>query len=116
MKNFVQNGNTIAVIATEDMVSGMPYLVGDLRGVAAHSALTGESCELVTEGVFNLAKTSANVIAQGDKVYLIAAGGEVSSTAPANFLFGIATEAAGNGDIVIPVRLIQSASAAGAVS
>ncbi len=116
MKNFVQNGNTISVTATETMVSGMPYIVGDLRGVAAHNAASGELCELVTEGVFDLPKTSANVLGQGDKVYLIAAGGEVSSTASANFLFGVTTEAAGNGVLTVPVRLIQSASVAGAVS
>lgn len=116
MKNFIQNGNTITVTAVEDMTAGLPYKVGDLRGVAAHSALTGELCELVTEGVFELPKVSANVIGQGDKVYLSNSAAEMTTTATANFLFGIATEAAGNGDTVVPVRLIQSASAAGAAS
>lgn len=116
MKNFVQNGNTITVVAAVAMTVGLPYIVGDLRGVAAHSAAIGENCELVTEGVFTLPKTSANVIAQGDKVFLIAAGEEVSNTSASNFLFGLATEAAGNGDTEIPVLIIQSASIAGAVS
>ena len=116
MKNFVQNGVVITVTALVAMTAGLPYKVGDLRGVATHSAAIGEPCELATEGVFDIPKTSANVITQGAKVYVLAAGEEVTTTATANFLFGIATEAAGNGVLTVPVKIIQSASIAGAVS
>jgi len=116
MKNYIQDGDTLTVIATETMVSGKAYKVGDLSGVAAINAAIGEECQLVTEGVFDLTKTAADVIAQGEKLHLNTTNGELTTVDAGHFLFGIATEAKGNGDLTVPVRIIQSASAAGAAS
>ena len=113
MKNYVQEGSAIKVAALEDMVSGKPYVVGKLRGVASHDALTGEDCELVTDQVFELDKTVADVIAQGVQVNLNPTSGEITvANTVGNFAFGIATEAAGNGATVCKVKTVQDMSAA----
>lgn len=114
MKNFVQNGVTITVTAVETMVSGKAYLVGSIRGVAAHSAAIGEPCELVTEGVFELAKTAADAPDQGDIAYLDTTAGEVTTTSTDNYALGIFIEAQVNGDTTGKVRLIQDMSGAAA--
>ena len=112
MKNGVQDGLAISVIATEDMLSGKVYLVGSLRGVASFDALTGEECSLVTDGVFSVTKTAANVVAQGAKLYLNTTSGEVTTTASGNYACGVATVAAGNGDANVNLKLIQDLSGA----
>lgn len=116
MKNFVQEGLTITVVAIVAMTSGVAYKVGDLSGVATTDAAIGEKCELITEGVFELAKVATDVIAQGEKLHLDSVTDNVTVTDLANFLFGIATEARVSGDLTVPVKIIQAASAAGAAS
>ena len=57
MKNFVQPGHALAVVAPSGgLVSGQAVLIGNLFGVAAYSALAGTIAEIVTTGVFTLPK------------------------------------------------------------
>lgn len=75
MRNFIQPGNTLTVIApTGGVVSGQLFAVGALIGVAAFSAAAGEEVEMTTEGVFDLPKAAPLVIDTGDKLYLGEAG------------------------------------------
>lgn len=67
MKNYVQKGEAITVIAAAAVVAGAGVLVGDgLFGVAVNSAGIGDEVTLVTEGVFELPADAT--VAAGDVV------------------------------------------------
>ena len=106
MKNFVQHGDLVTIIAAAAIASGDLVRVNSLVGVAATSAAIGESTELKTTGVFDLPKTSAQAWAAGNPVYMIA-GSDLLTNVPGtgNFLVGVATAAAVNPSAVGRVRL-----------
>ncbi|GAA0599163.1 DUF2190 family protein [Caenispirillum bisanense] len=115
MKNFVQPGNTLSVIApTGGVTSGAGVLIGNLFGIAAASATEGTSVSLTTVGVFDLPKLGTDTIDQGQRVYWDAANAHITEASTGNYPVGIASEAAGNGTTSVRVRLdgISTAPAA----
>jgi len=98
MKSFIQEGDILSVTAPYDVVSGAGALVGSIFGVAGASALSGAAVELKLEGVFDLAKVSAQAWTQGVKIYWDNATKLATTTAAAgaNALIGVATQAATN--------------------
>lgn len=108
MKNLVQQeGNLITVIAPSGgVVSGTGVLIGDaLFGISTVTADAGASVEIVTEGVFTLAKTSTAVIAIGDIVYWDDTNKVVNVTATGQVPVGVALSAAGNPSATVKVKL-----------
>ena len=105
MKNYVQAGVNLTVPAPADVTSGLPVVIGSLFGVAAGDALTGGDLDLVTEGVFELAKVSALAIAIGDKVYFDSATKLVNKTASGNTFIGVAVSDAADPSATVNVRL-----------
>lgn len=106
MKNFIQPGNAIDVAAPADGVtSGNVVVIGSLVGVASSTVAEGVTFALQTEGVFRLGKTSALVIAVGDKVYWDATNKVVNKMASGNTLVGVAVEAVANPSPDVAVRL-----------
>ncbi len=91
MKNFVQPGNTLTLVAPYTVVSGAGLLVGNIFGVASADAASGADVEAVTEGVFDLAKVSAQAWAQGDPIYWDDSAKLCTTTAGANTPIGHAT-------------------------
>jgi predicted RecA/RadA family phage recombinase len=77
------------------VVSGNVYVIANLIGVALQTAAAGEPFVLVTKGVFELPKKSADNIALGAKVYWDVTPGEITSTASTNYKIGNLVEAAG---------------------
>jgi predicted RecA/RadA family phage recombinase len=69
MKNYVQPGRTLSLVAPYDVASGAAFLVGGIFAVASAAALSGETAEGAREGVFDLAKVSAQAWSQGDPIY-----------------------------------------------
>lgn len=57
MKNYVQRGDTITVVASATTVGGAVVAIGDLIGIAAGDAALGEPLDVVTVGVFDLVET-----------------------------------------------------------
>ena len=104
MKNFVQRGNTLTLIAPGAVLSGDGVLVGSIFGVANTDAASGAEVECDVVGVFDLPK-AAGALTQGAKVYWSTANKNVSTTASGNTLIGVTTKAAGSGDATAPVRL-----------
>jgi predicted RecA/RadA family phage recombinase len=107
MKNYIQKGSVITAIAPSGgCVSGVLYRINSLIGVAAADAAAGAPVELLTEGVFSLAKTSAQAWAVGEPVYAIAATNVLTNVAgTGNYLVGVATAVAANPSSVGQVRL-----------
>jgi predicted RecA/RadA family phage recombinase len=97
MKNLVQPGNTITVIApTGGVVSGAVVIVGAIVGVASYNAAAGADVEITTQGVFDLAKTPADVLPQGAVAKVIPASGLVAIAGTAAIGWVVAAAAAGS--------------------
>jgi predicted RecA/RadA family phage recombinase len=105
MKNYVQMGNTVSVIAPYLVSSGQGVLVGALFGVAAHNAAQGAAVEIVRKDVFDLAAVTADTAAQGAKIYWDNTARKLTTTATNNTLVGCVTEAKSNGDTTARVLL-----------
>lgn len=104
MRNKIQTGNVIDVVATAITKSGDLVKVGDLVGVAVCDADVDDefACDLV--GVFEVPKATG-AITVGQKLYMVAADKNVSTTASGNTFAGHAVLAAANGDATVIMRL-----------
>lgn len=105
MKNFIQKGEVIDLIAPADVVSGEGFLVGELFGVATKDATNGTSVPCVVTGVVELPKLSALALSQGDRVFWDPTPGEVNDTATSQVCIGHAIEDAANPSSTVKVRL-----------
>lgn len=92
MKNYVQAGKNISIIAAAAAASGDPVLVGSLFGVATGKAAIGDTVTLTREGVFELKKTSAQAWTVGQKIYFD--GTECTTVVSTNKLIGVAVQVA----------------------
>ena len=124
MKNYVQRGDTLTIVAPYALFSGNGCRVGNLFGVASYDALIGASAEIVTQGVFDLTK-DGSTFATGDLVYWDDVAKKATSTVGANLLIGQATldQASGTaapggltGDATVRVRLFGEPGFSGQAS
>lgn len=107
MKNYVQKGENITVTAAAAATSGDGILIGSLFGIAAGDAGIGDDLDLVTVGVFSMAKVATDVFAVGGVVYWDDAAGLVTTNddTGSNPTVGIAVTVAGNPSGSVNVRL-----------
>jgi predicted RecA/RadA family phage recombinase len=92
MNNYVQQGITVTVIAPYAVNSGGGVLVagtGHLFGIAVNNQNQGDNMEIVTQGVFDLAKDTST-FAEGDYVYWDNTNKVATSTATNNTKIGVA--------------------------
>lgn len=116
MKNYVQPGKTITVVAPYAVTSGGGVEVtgtGYLFGIAVNNQNQGDNMEILTEGVFDLAKDTSTFV-NGDYVYWDNTNKVATSTVGTNKKIGVAlllmpngTNAPGGaaGDATVRVRL-----------
>ncbi|MEO5330533.1 MAG: DUF2190 family protein [Magnetococcus sp. YQC-5] len=104
MKNWIQPGDIVTVVAPAVVNSGDGLMIGALFGVAVSTAALGDNMEMVTEGVVDLPKAVV-VISQGAKTYWDNTAKNVTTTVGTNTLIGCAIMAAAIGDATIRVRL-----------
>ncbi|MEM1079226.1 MAG: DUF2190 family protein [Pseudomonadota bacterium] len=88
MKNYIQPGSTLTVIAAAAVTSGQGVLVGRMFGVAATSAAIGEEYELHRCGVFELPKLEAQAWTVGQRVYWDDGNSRLTTVATGNQLVG----------------------------
>jgi predicted RecA/RadA family phage recombinase len=105
MKNYVNAGANLAVLAAAAIVGGQGVLVGSIFGVAQGDAAIGEEIVIVREGVFDLPKLEAQAWTAGVKLYWDAAEARCTTVATANTLIGAAVLAAANPSAVGRVLL-----------
>lgn len=106
MQNYVESGDNLTLAAPSGgVVSGTPYLIGTLFGVAATTAAQGDDFVLKTMGVFDLPKTSALAISVGDALYWDNTAKELNKTSSGNTLVGKAVAGAANPSATVRVRL-----------
>lgn len=109
--NYIQPGKTMTITAGATLTSGQVVRVGQSLCVALEAIANGATGTVATEGVFEVPKVSAAVIAQGERLVWDAsaaafddnaatpATGDVSGEA------AVAFEAAGNGVTSFMVKL-----------
>jgi len=113
MQNLVQDGKVITVVAPYALTAGHGCLVGSLFGISVNDSLISVDAEIYTEGVFDIAKTSALAIAQGDKVYWDDSAHVVNTTS-SGVPVGVATAAAANPSATVSVKLEPNLAAVAA--
>jgi predicted RecA/RadA family phage recombinase len=106
MKNYVQPGEVLEFTAPAGGVtSGQGYIIGDTFVVATITAAAAAKFNGMIIGVFELAKTPADVIAEGVRIFWDNTAKQATVTATANRLIGHAAEARGATTTSVKVRL-----------
>lgn len=106
MKNYVQAGVVVTLIPSAAVASGVGYLAGAaLFGVATGDVAANTEGEFQTEGVVEIAKTSALAVSVGDRLFWDAANKCVNKTASAQQCVGVAIVAAANPSATVVMKL-----------
>lgn len=106
MINFVQEGEVLDLDPGATVASGVGHLFGTaLFGVAAVDAVSGTASSFVTEGVVEIAKTSALAISVGDVLYWDATNSVVNKTTSSQRGVGIAVAGASNPSATVKMRI-----------
>lgn len=105
MKNFIQVGDVLDHTPGAAVTAGQVIVMGVRVGVAVTDIAAGQTGAVRVRGVVELAKASADNIAQGALVYWSTANSNLTSTAAGNTLAGYAAAAAGAGVTTLRVAL-----------
>ena len=106
MKNYIQAGKVLTLIAPTTLLSGAVVIIGSVVGIAATDAAEGMPIEVSTEGVFELAKVAPQVWAQGSPVYWDAAAAKATTVATGGLpLIGVAVEGTASAAIIGRVKI-----------
>jgi predicted RecA/RadA family phage recombinase len=105
MVNYVQDGDTITLVAPYAVASGAGALVGTIFGVAMNAVANAVEGEFRIKGVFDLAKSTGVNWVQGAKLYWDNAAKSVTNVASSNTFIGCAMQAQINGDTTCRIRL-----------
>jgi predicted RecA/RadA family phage recombinase len=105
MQNYLGDGDVLTIIAPAPVISGQPLLIGAMFGVCLASAAQGQPVEFWLKGVYQLAKNTAEVWAQGVALYWDNAAAVVTLTSGGNTRIGVAAAAAANPSSLGNVRL-----------
>lgn len=108
MKNFVQEGDVLTLIAPYDVDAGEGMLVGSLFGIATTDGASGAEVETyIGEGVFDIDKVDAQAWTQGASIYWDNSAKLVTTTSSGNTFVGFAVRAEANPTATGRVRLIS---------
>ena len=110
MINFIKSGETITVAAPYALSSGDGCLVGSLFGVASTDTLLAADVEIVTEGEFDIKKSSALAISAGDVLYWDDESKALNKTT-SGVPVAVATLAAANPSAAVRCRLTSGYTA-----
>lgn len=100
MKGYIQDGDTLPLIAPYDVVAGGGMLVGAIFAVAIAAALSGAPVQGRRRGVIDVPKATGQSWTQGVKLYWDNTAKNLTTTATDNTLVGAAAQAQASGDTV----------------
>lgn len=103
--NYVQPGKTLTLLAPYQRNSGLGALVGSIFGVSLGTVASGVAGEFSVEGVWTLAKTSAQAWTVGALIYWDDTNKVCTTTSTSNKLIGVAMAIAANPSSTGVVRL-----------
>ncbi len=107
MKNYIQDGCSLELIAPRNVASGEGFIVGAIFAVANSTAASGRALVGCTEGVFDLSKKTTTTFAVGDKVSWDNTAHQCDAPGTGLFPIGVAVATAGNGAAVVRVKLAE---------
>jgi predicted RecA/RadA family phage recombinase len=113
-KNFVQPGKTITFIAPYARNSGEGALLGSIFGVSLATLLNAAVGEFMVQGVWDLAKVSAQAWTVGALIYWDDSAKLCTTVSTSNTRIGMAMLAAANPSATGRVRLNGIATPTGA--
>ena len=106
MNNYSQEGKTLTLTPGANVAAGAGHLFGAaLFGVATSAVVSGSPGEFITEGVVEIAKTSALVINVGDVLYWVPGSSVVNKTTASQRAVGVAVSAAANPSPTVMMKL-----------
>ncbi len=106
MNNYSQAGKTLTLTPGANVAAGAGYLFGaSLFGVATSAVASGSPGEFLTEGVVEIAKTSALAISVGDVLYWVPGSSVVNKTTSGQRAVGVAVAAAANPSDTVLMKL-----------
>lgn len=106
MKNFIQPGNQLDLIAPAGgVVSGVGYLIASILAFAVATKSATETFAGVVEGVVDAPKLTTDVVAAGTKLHWNNTNKEFQLATSDLDDAATAVEAQGNGDTSIKVKL-----------
>jgi predicted RecA/RadA family phage recombinase len=103
--NYIQPGKTMNFAAPADVASGAGALIGAIFGVALQTLASGARGEFAIEGVWTLAKTSAQAWTEGALIYWDNTNKVCTTTSTSNTRIGVAAAVAANPSSTGQVRL-----------
>jgi predicted RecA/RadA family phage recombinase len=109
MKNYVQPGNVIDIVAAAVLTSGTAVVFGNSLAIPVSDAAIGDTIAAHIEGVFELPKLSTAVYTAGQSLRWDVSTAQFSTaTAATGDLEGcaIAVAAAGNGTATVMAKLL----------
>ena len=104
MKNYIQEGDRIALAAPYAVSSGGGALIGAVFGVAVTDLANAEVGTFALEGVFTLPKATG-AATLGAKAYWDNTNKNITATVGSNTLVGVFVAAYASGDTTANVRL-----------
>lgn len=107
MTNYLEKGDTMAVVLDDTVKGGDLVITGSVAGVAVSDGDGTNIRAVKTKGVFTLPKATG-AISQGAKVYWVTVDKNVTATASTNTLIGVAWKAAASADTTCEVALTNS--------
>lgn len=107
MKNFVQEGKSLNLIAPYAVSSGGGALVGATFGFASTDLASGEEGAFQIEGVYTHAKATGASTggAQGARAYWNNTSKNITAVSTSNTLIGVFTAICTDADAICTVRL-----------
>ena len=105
MNNFVEQGDTVDLVAPYAVNSGAGALVGNLFGVAKATLANGASGAFQIKGVVNIASDTGTAWNQGDLIYWDNTNKVATKTATSNKLIGACLVAKASAATTGTVRL-----------
>jgi predicted RecA/RadA family phage recombinase len=106
--NATQDGEFVTVPAAANANSGAIVVVGQMFGVAIHSAVTGASLTLKLGGVFTVPKANAASMSMAAGANVYWDGAQATTSATNNTRLGVCLAAANNTVATVSVRLNSS--------
>lgn len=104
-RKFVQPGEVMDYTAATAIASGDVVKIGARIGVALADIASGATGPVQVSGVFEIAKLTTDVVAQGDLLYWDDTNKRLTTTSVGNTLAGYAFSAAGNGAATVNIKL-----------
>jgi hypothetical protein len=106
MRNYTQDGDVLTLTPSSTVAAGAGFMFGaSLFGVATSAVTASTAGEFITEGVVEIAKTSALAISVGDRLFWDSTNSVVNKTSTAQVCVGIAVAAAANPSATVQMKL-----------